>query len=158
MAAGIQDIQSKTLAGSFTGSAAAVYPGLALVNSLKWNFDVWLVSIQFSTTLTIYPANPLAITEVDCGGMIITLGKQPSSGISVGEGLNSVIEHITAPNSIASVTTPLANPSSKVSVIPFGGCGKFLRNGELVSLYAFAPAVVGNFLFSVSSIQYRRVE
>lgn len=153
----MQDIQAKTLSGIFTGSASAVYPRLALVASLKFDWDVWIVSIQFSTSLTIYPADPLSITSADTGGMIITLGKQPVSGIAVSEGLNSVIEHITAPNSFPSVTAPVAVASSKVSVIPFGGCGKFLANGEPVSLYAFAPAVTGNFLFSVSSIQYRRV-
>ncbi len=153
-----EDIQSKTLFGSFTGAAGAVYPQLALVQSIVWQWPIWLVSIQFSTTLTIYPADPLNIGVADCGGMLLTVGKQAVSGISISEGLKSVIAHITAPTGIASVTTPVAAPSSKVSVIPFSDCGKWLDPGEPVSLYAFAPAVTGNFLLSVSSIQYRRAQ
>jgi hypothetical protein len=148
----LQDIEYKTLAGIFTGSAAAIYPNLALVGTpITWPFDIWLVSIQFSTSLTIFPASG----NSNLGALVLTIGKQPVSGIAVSEGLASVGVHITAANSIGGAS-PLASPSSKVSVFPFGGCGKFMPNGQPVSLYGSADATSGNFLWSISSIGYRR--
>lgn len=145
---GRPDIETATLAGIFTGAAAAVYPALALVTKKEWDWEIWITAIQFSTSLTIFPT--------DLGGMILTLGKQPLN-LSVDPGLSSVIAHITAPNSISGAS-PLANPSSKVSNIVFGDCGYFLQAGAPLSLYAFANATAGNYLFAISSIQYRRTK
>ena len=142
-----KNIELATLPGIFTGLASAVYPNLALVARKQWSWPVWITAVQFSTSLTIFPT--------DSGGMVLTLGKQLESGLAVDPGLSSVIAHITAPNSIPGVS-PLAVPSSKVSNITFGGCGYLLNAETPLSLYAFANATAGNFLFAIASIQYRR--
>jgi len=147
-------IELRTLAGSFTGSATALYPQLELVDKTEWSWDIYISSIQFSTSLVVYPSSPADPT--DMAGMVITLGKQ-SDPLAIGDGLESVITHFTQPNSIVGPPAfPL--PSSKVSTIPFDGCGFFLPAKSPISLYAFGPVQTsGNLLDAIASIQYRRV-
>lgn len=143
------EIELDTLtAAPFTGSATAIYPQLAFLADRTWEWPVWIVALQFSTSLTIYPSN--------VGGMLITFDQTQRSNISVGSGLKSVIAHITAPNSLVGPPA-IGVPSSKVSNITFNNCGYFLDAGSPISLYAFANATAGNYLFAITSIQYRRV-
>ncbi len=143
------EIELDTLtAAPFTGSAAAVYPNLAYLGEITWAWPVWIVALQFSTSLTIYPS--------DLGGMLITFDQTAKTNIAVGRGLKSVIAHITAPNSLAGPPA-IGVPSSKVSNITFNNCGYFLDANSPISLYAFANATAGNYLFAITSIQYRRV-
>lgn len=147
-------IELSTLSGTFTGDAAAVYPQLKLVSSVKWAWSVWVTLIEFSTTLTVFPSAPVDLPG-DLGGMAIVLGKADPF-LAVGQGLASVIIHVTAPNSIIGPPA-FALPSSKVSPIAFGGCGFELEANTPVSLYAFARVnAAGNFLAGIASIQYRR--
>ncbi len=142
-------IELATISGTFTGDAAAVYPSLKKVAERVWDFPLWITSIEFSTSLTVYPT--------DTAGMIVTMGKV-NEPLSVGGGLSSVIAHITAPNSIAGPPA-FALPSSKVSTIPFGGCGFLLESQTPISIYAFSNVTVaGNFLFAIASVQYRRAK
>lgn len=143
------NLQSKTLTGIYAGAASSVYPSLVLVNKVVWSFNVWVVSIQLSTSLTIYPT--------DTGGVFVTIDETALTP-SVGEGFKSVLAHITAPNSIAGPPA-FALPSSKVSEKSFPDCGKFVRSGSPVSLYAFANTVAsGNYLFAIASIVYRNAD
>ncbi len=142
-------LQSKTLTGIYAGAAATVYPALVQVNKVTWAFNIWVVSIQLSTSLTIFPT--------DTGGVFVTID-ETASNPSVGEGFKSYLSHITAPNSIAGPPA-FALPSSKVSEKTFGGCGKFVRSGSPVALYAFANTTAsGNYLFAVASIVYRNAD
>ena len=142
------DIQLDTLAGNFTGSAAANYPQLAIVAAAKYDWPIWVVAIQFSTSLTVFPSNP--------GAMLVTFGTSSHNApLAVGKGLRSVICHLTDPNSIAG-GSPLPVPSSKVSNITFGDCGYALASGEEIQLWASADTAAGNSLRAVTSIQYRR--
>lgn len=142
------EIELVTLFGTFTGAATAVFPNLAFVAQKVFDWPVWITAIQFSTTLTVYPT--------DSGGMLLTLGKQSQNGLAVDTGLQSVIAHITAPNSLAGPPA-LGVPSSKVSNITFGDCGYYLTDQTPLSLYAFANTTAsGNFLFAIASVQYRR--
>jgi len=143
------NLESKTLTGIYTGAASSVYPQLALVNSVTWAFNIWVVSIQLASSLTIYPT--------DTGGVFVTVD-ETARAPSVGEGFKSELAHITAPNSIAGPPA-FALPSSKVSGVKFDGCGKFVRSSSPVSLYAFANTTAsGNYLFAVASIVYRRAD
>lgn len=160
MATPRNEILSKTLTGIFAGSAGAVFPNLQLMLNpsgqaaqLKFNFAVWLLSIQMTTSLTVYPdvGNPPGL-----GGIVVTIGQQPSS-LSVDEGLESQTEHFTAANSIAGPPA-FALPSSKVSTRDYPGCGRLLAPSEPISLYASANTnAAGNYLFAMCSIFYRTV-
>ena len=155
------EILSKTLTGIFTGSAGAVFPNLELMLNpdgngafVKFNFPVWIMSIQFSTTLTIFPdvGNPPGL-----GGIVVTIGNQPDN-LSIGEGLESQICHLTTANSVVGPPV-VAQPSSKVSHIPYPGCGRLLEPSEPISLYAFANTNgAGNYLAAIASIFYRTVQ
>lgn len=142
------DLEFKTLTGLYAGAAGTVWPNLALVNSVQFSFDVWIRSIQLSTSLTIFPT--------DTGGIFVTIG-QTGTPIAVGEGFKSVLAHITAPNSIAGPPA-FALPSSKVSEKVFPGCGKFLPSSSTIALYMFANTTASvNALFAVASIVYSRI-
>lgn len=151
-------IYTATINGVFAGSAGALFPNLALVNQQdgtpaqqQWDWDMWVESIQFSTTLTVFPS-----VNTNLSGMLLTVDKQNSGAISIAPGLKSVICHLTGPNSIAGPPA-FALPSTKVSHIPFRRCGYLLKAQTPISLYAFADATAGNVLAAVVSIQARRV-
>lgn len=140
-------IELVTLDGSFTGAAANVYPNAKLINFYAWAWDVWIVAVQFSTTLTIYPT--------DFAGMILTMD-QLGDPVAIAPGLKSVIAHVTGPGSLAGPPA-IPAPSSKVSNIVFGGCGYFLQANSPISIYAFANTTAsGNSLYALASIQNRR--
>lgn len=142
------NIELRTLDGIFEGDPLAIYPRLKKIGAETWDWPVWVTAIQFSTTLTVFPS--------DLGGMLLTFGKIDGEYISVSQGLQSVICHLTAPNSITG-TTPIAVPSSKVSNISFGGGGYYLPAKSPLTLFAFANTTAdGNYLAAVASIQYRR--
>lgn len=151
MAAFDNPIQLSTLAGLFAGNAAAVYPSVMLVATQTFPWAVWIPAIQFSTSLTIFPG-----TNNNLGGMLLTVGKQPLN-LAIAPGLQSVIVHVTGPNSIPGAT-PIASPSSKVSNITFSGCGYYLPTETPIGLYAFADATAGNSLIGIASIQFRQAD
>jgi hypothetical protein len=140
-------IELATISATFTGSAAAVYPNLVWVAEEKWDWPVWVLGVQFSTSLSIFPTN--------LGGMVVTMGKTQKSGIAISPGLQSVIIHVTAPNSIAGPPA-FAFPSSKVSHISFSDCGYYLDAQTPITIFAFADATAGNYLIAEASVQYRR--
>lgn len=143
----VADPSGSVAGGSFIGSATAVYPNLYFLGKRTWDYPVWIVALQFSTSLTVYPT--------DFGGLLITFGQTRTGQLAVGQGLQSVIAHVTAPNSLVGPPA-IGVPSSKVSNITFGGCGYHLEQQKPISLYGFAAATTGNSLFSITSIQYRK--
>lgn len=143
-----QELALATLVGTFTGSATAVYPQMNFIAKILWGFNVWVTQIEFSTSITLYPVDTL-------GGLAIIYGKADPV-LAVDPGLQSVIVHQTAPNSIAGPPA-FALPSSKVSPIAFGGCGLFIPASTPLSLYGFGnTSGSGNYMAAVASIQYRR--
>ncbi len=143
-----------TLSGYYVGDDAFAYPQLKFIEKRQWDFAIWVQAIQFSTSLTVFP--PAVATNEDDAGLILTAGQTQVGNVAVSEGLQSIICHFTAPNSLGGVT-PIASPSSKVSTITFKDCGLYLEARSPLSLFGYGVATDGNFLKAITSIHYRRV-
>lgn len=138
----------------FLGDPLAVYPRGKFLAQANYSWDVALVSIQFSTSLVVFPG--MGSGEVDYGGLFITVDQPKSDFIAVSANLRSVVDHHTFANSLPGPPS-LANPSSKVSTATFEGCGYELKSGSPICLWGFGPDTDGNNMLAVSSIQYRRI-
>jgi hypothetical protein len=140
----IQGVVLQTLIAEFAGNAQAIYPQLALIGEpITFPINYILVGVQLSSSLVIFGTNK--------GGILLVVGqKRPK--LTVSNSIQSIISHITNPNSLTGPPA-IAVPTSKVTSLSFGAFGVPIPAGTPLSLYAFADGTSGNDLFAICSLQ-----
>lgn len=137
----------RTLEARWPGSADAIYPTCVRIAQIKFPINYALVGLQLSSSLVIFGTN--------LGGILVVVG-QNAPVLAISDSINSVMSHITQPNSFSGAP-PLSIPTSKVTSESFGAFAMPIVANAPISLYAFGDATAGNDLFAICSLQLVRI-
>lgn len=144
----VQPISLRTLLGTFSGSAAAVYPNAVQIAQIAFQVSYALVGLQLSSSIVAFGTRN--------AGIFVVVGQTPPN-IAVSNSINSPISHITQPNSLTGPPI-VAIPTSKVTSLSFGAFALPIPANTPISLYAFMDATAGNNIFAICSLQLAAIQ